>query len=822
MNNVLFKTSLIKGVKGDRGEAGQNETIPTDGIIAYAGDDVPAGYEEVSAPEVIQEIEDEWDDLSDKVAENTQGITLANARIDEIIALPDGSTTADAELRDIRTGFNNKTYSSAGASVRDCENLLLASSDIGFLDRNLLGADFWQGSKAYPGAGTRITADYIPVKRGNIVTITPATTAGKYDFTTYTKGGEVVRSVSWSTSKKVYTIQDTEAFIAICFAKTNDSAITPSDFDATVTIKSLANIMEEDIRNTYKSIFNEYVLSTDNINQGSKAYPGSNVRLYSNLINVLNGNKVEVELGSNAQDVDITFYDIDKQSVRNTGWISGKYASAIVGENEYYVDFTFRKSNNSQILVADYDAVTTIKTYADELKSLMPLEGNGLNILRSVLDYDITKNDLKQGSIPYPGAATRVMTDYIPIIPGNVVKFVVGTFVNSISISVYNSSKQQVRNTGGWKNGDMLFTLQDEEAYIRCEFRRTNDGTLYIDDYDATTVICAARTSQEAATDIISLNKDAKDLILNAKRPICNGFNGYLSVTQPFALLHFSDIHGDAEELGRIVQFKDKYQGIIDDTICTGDLIWNVYTDDFSYWGANDGAKDILISIGNHDVNGEDITQATQYARYFNPFINNWDCQYQENITYYYKDYTEKKIRLVVLNSTLSGFDDTAQLSWLESVLSDAITNDLSVIVANHYPIPGNKVACNFSSLDVADTLSGLGESYINAIDDFINDSGKFVCHISGHLHDDVIIKNASSNQYNICIGAASFSQSNSYADMQRTYSERSQDLANVLVVDTINTLVKVVRIGINTDRFLRAKNAITFNYSTGAIISQS
>lgn len=71
-----------------------------------------------SVSTVVSDVQDYTAGLSEQINRNTSAIEANSARIDSIIALPDGSTTADAELLDIRTGYNGIEYLSAGDAVR--------------------------------------------------------------------------------------------------------------------------------------------------------------------------------------------------------------------------------------------------------------------------------------------------------------------------------------------------------------------------------------------------------------------------------------------------------------------------------------------------------------------------------------------------------------------------------------------------------------------------------------------------------------------------------------------------------------------------------
>ena len=329
-------------------------------------------------------------------------------------------------------------------------------------------------------------------------------------------------------------------------------------------------------------------------------------------------------------------------------------------------------------------------------------------------------------------------------------------------------------------------------------------------------------------------------------RQILQGFEKNSS----FVLLHFSDIHSDRTELQRIVDFKRRYQSMIADAIHTGDSVHQKAGDGMGFWNKVNGAENILNVLGNHDVSKQNygadtgMTVAECYGQYFEPYIGNWGVvPGGTGVCYYYKDYSGHDIRLIVLD-LYHGADkthlDTAQLSWLESVLEDARVNNKHVIVAGHCPESPfqSKMDTSFDSLlwdegtEHTRYNAVLGQDAISAMAAFVSNGGNFVCYICGHWHDDMFRKfNGHDNMLSITIANASVLQHLPAATINlnlgpnctypRVIGEKSEDLFNLLAVDTSHSLLTLVRVGQDTDNFGRHIGGVTYDYANNRIVGQ-
>ena len=165
-------------------------------------------------------------------------ITLQNAinveksRIDQLAVLPEGSTTGDAELADIRVGADGTVYNSAGDAVRSFDKITLGTTEIYniFEYENLQIGVAWNGQLAANRAVV-----YIPVNSNRSYTIKNPANTVPCNITVVQKmymyngsGSLGATSVSNGSTQTITTTSSTKC-LCIQFEKTSGNFVE-SDF----------------------------------------------------------------------------------------------------------------------------------------------------------------------------------------------------------------------------------------------------------------------------------------------------------------------------------------------------------------------------------------------------------------------------------------------------------------------------------------------------------------------------------------------------------------------------------------------------------------
>lgn len=297
-------------------------------------------------------------------------------------------------------------------------------------------------------------------------------------------------------------------------------------------------------------------------------------------------------------------------------------------------------------------------------------------------------------------------------------------------------------------------------------------------------------------------------------------------------LLHFSDLHKDTSALARIM--KEAKGFTYDDAICTGDMVSNTYEQISSWWD-----ESVLTCIGNHDsasyssstgYNWTALSMANRSAYYIEPFESGWGITHTSGTSYYYKDYSDAKVRLIVMDAMLyssGGAEATAQTSWLEGLLESAITNNLHVLIAIHAPHGGAMAKdCSFSRYGQGTMPTyqdcNTPQDVIDAVAEKISGGLKFAGYIVGHTHQDNIWDaEGDGTQLMYCITCAAVSNADQWKQSDQ-HRDDQNDAYNIVTIDTANTLVKIIRGGgANMDDHMRTRKAICFNYSTGEMVGE-
>lgn len=317
-----------------------------------------------------------------------------------------------------------------------------------------------------------------------------------------------------------------------------------------------------------------------------------------------------------------------------------------------------------------------------------------------------------------------------------------------------------------------------------------------------------------------------------------------VALNSDFKVIFFSDVHGSSENVKRIkekaVSWKSQY---VDCILNGGDTVQNFNSEGLDWYNqlVQDSAIPFISAVGNHDAwstnywtwdNNENIYNLlTSKVKEYVPSIVQPTDVNTTHTNYYY--YDTKNVRVIVLLSlTFTGSDefyDEAQDTWLKSVLADAKENNKAVIIMNHGPIDpkdSEEIECNWTSKiswvnDVQD-YQHMDNRILENVDSFIDSGGKFICYLAGHSHLDYILRSKKHpRQMCLVITSARYNYDDSCKRSQST-SNMDYDSYNYIGVDLTHSVIKVQRIGMNTNAWMQEHNTMCWDFKNNKLISDN
>jgi len=426
------------------------------------------------------------------------------------------------------------------------------------------------------------------------------------------------------------------------------------------------------------------------------------------------------------------------------------------------------------------------------------------------------------------GDFTYSVTPFIKVSANDIVNYLIYSYNSDISlIALYDTDLTYVESivSGSSSNSHRGKYTFESGGYIKI--------SSYGYTYSEQVQFVQTNSSALMPCGIEDLNQSVLPALIQAKSRARTIPSEYWTHADIFTLLHFSDIHENLANIDRIVKYRQYLGGRITDAVCTGDMVYLKFSDGYDWWGKF-GAQSVLTCIGNHDctegAGGSMISEHTQtelYERYIEPYLTSWSGSNmsvvsEENKSYYYKDYTYYKIRLISINDYLTDSEATEQNTWLQTALAGAKTNGYTVVILTHQNGQNlTKMQCTFTSQTNIEQNSRIA-AYEASVQSFIDNGGDFACWLCGHTHADYILKSTVyPKQIYLCVTTA-MAEDIIHSDANRPYGGKQQDAFNLVSIDRTSKLIKVIRVGQDKDWMLRRLETLVIDYDNTTIISNN
>ena len=207
---------------GLKGNVDELKTLVGDTAVSEQINTAIAGMDILSDTDKTLSVEGTAADakaVGDKIALEKESlkteVAVERARINQFIALEDGSTTGDAELKDIRISYDGTNYDSAGDSVRALGGEItdLRTSLKDYIDAKAIDGLLYENNKLYLTYNDEIVSDPVEIVGGsgggggtssNNAVITLANTSG-WIYKTISYGAACPVSFEWSSLENEIT-----------------------------------------------------------------------------------------------------------------------------------------------------------------------------------------------------------------------------------------------------------------------------------------------------------------------------------------------------------------------------------------------------------------------------------------------------------------------------------------------------------------------------------------------------------------------------------------------------------------------------------------
>lgn len=451
-------------------------------------------------------------------------------------------------------------------------------------------------------------------------------------------------------------------------------------------------------------------------------------------------------------------------------------------------------------------------------------------------------SEWKQGGITDGADSSsnvRIRTGYISLLGAEQLLIVVQTGY-WFALTFYDEDKNFVSTSSEWQTySQILYANPDFKnvAYLRVALRKSSNGTIV--PADGTNISGLLRTLPPIYDSLLTLN----DKIDRFSRFSQNDYNNLLSQAKfspsgakVLTLMHFSDIHDNSKAMSAAMDLYQTFNSKIDDMVHTGDVVKANYSDGLTNWIDSGCAAQVISVIGNHDSE-ENLVLGTAgkenvYNGMLKPYIGNWGVVQPSGVDdstsgdycacYYYKNYSDVKIRLVVLDSN---WWDDYQKTWLANVLDDALTNEYSIIFAVHTPrfVTGVTDAnfCSYTEpiINEPASFANIPNDWLDPVNDFIEGGGEVICMLSGHNHRDHFGYLTLYPDI-LCMTADKASVARTI-DTARITGESNQYAFNVITFNPTEKWIKLVRFGAEVDGEMRGKHVFSYDYANKRILAQ-